>query len=75
MLLLSLTGAILIMTALCLLFFIRNAKASELRLRLMKENYEAFKKLPSYEDMLYRFWIPLTRFEEKATGEQRKEES
>lgn len=39
-----------------------NNKVYKFRINLLYSDYETYNKLPSYETMFYRFWVPLNNW-------------
>ncbi len=55
-----------IMGALAFMFFMlwRNELVYQMRIKILhNENINLYDSLPSYEKMLFKFWIPLSRYE------------
>lgn len=44
----------------------RNEKVFKARIGLLRKDHESYRKLDSYNSMLYKFWIPIDRFIEEA---------
>ena len=40
----------------CFYFLYRNSKVCDYRTNLLMSDYERYKQLPSYDEMLYKFW-------------------
>lgn len=49
-----------------LLLMVRNEKVCQQRVALIWEDRDAYHRLPSYDHMLFCFWIPVKRFIEEA---------
>ncbi len=58
--------AILVVTGVFLLFILflmfRNGKVYRMRVALIYADPDAYRLLPDYFEMLFRFWIPVRRF-------------
>ena len=49
----------------------RNNRVYDLCFRLLHEDMTLYDKLPSYNTMLFHFWIPLSQFEKQARAQIR----
>jgi len=58
-----------------LLFIYRMWKAHELRIGIMKDDLDTYMRLPSYGEMIFKFWIPLSSFIKETLKGTLKEES
>ena len=58
-----------------LLFVYRMWKAHELRIGIMKDELDTYMRLPSYGQMVFKFWRPLSSFIEETLEGTMEEES
>ena len=59
--------AFAIVWCLTVLFFMyRMWKAHQLRIGIMKEDLDTYARLPSYAEMVFKFWRPLSSFVEES---------
>ena len=58
-----------------LLFVYRMWKAHELRIGIMKDELDTYMRLPSYGEMVFKFWRPLSSFIEETPEGTLEEES
>jgi hypothetical protein len=60
--------AFAIVWCLAVLFFMmyRMWKAHQLRIGIMKDDLDAYARLPSYAEMVFKFWRPLSSFVEES---------
>lgn len=58
-----------------LFFMYRMRKAHELRIGIMKDDLDTYMRLPSYGEMVFKFWRPLSSFIEETPEGTLKEES
>ena len=58
-----------------LFFMYRMWKAHELRIGIMKDDLDTYMRLPSYGEMVFKFWRPLSSFIEETPEGTLKEES
>jgi hypothetical protein len=47
------------------LFLVRNQMVYNARMKLLREDTDAYLALPSYDEMLFRFWVPLSSYSKK----------
>lgn len=46
-----------------ILMIIRNNRVLQYRMKLLEEDFEAYKRLPDYYTMVFKFWVwPLSKF-------------
>ena len=57
-------GTLVVAGLACVYILIRNEYVYRYRTRLLIADFERYQRLPSYDRMVYRFWVwPLSRFE------------
>jgi hypothetical protein len=48
-------------------------EAHKLRIGIMKEDLDVYMRLPSYSEMVFKFWRPLSWFVEQTSGDKPEE--